>query len=42
MIGEREAKEEVVSVRKKGEGDKGRISLEKFIEQLQSQVKRRN
>jgi threonyl-tRNA synthetase len=38
VVGERETKEGVVSVRKKGEGDKGKASLDKFIEQLRSQI----
>jgi threonyl-tRNA synthetase len=39
IIGEREAKQETVSVRKKGSGDKGTVVLDKFIEELINQIR---
>jgi len=39
IIGEREAKQSQVSVRKKGSGDQGAVALDKFIEQLKNQVR---
>ena len=38
ILGEREAKQGQVSVRKKGSGDQGAVALDKFIEQLNSQI----
>ena len=38
IIGEREAKSQTISVRKKGEGDIGTMSLEQFIKQLRGQI----
>ncbi len=38
IIGEREAKQGQVSVRKKGSGDQGTVALDKFIEQLKNQI----
>jgi threonyl-tRNA synthetase len=38
VVGEREAKQEAVSVRKKGEGDKGSMPLSKFIEDIKRQI----
>jgi len=38
IIGEREAKQGQVSVRKKGSGDQGAVALDKFIEQLKNQI----
>lgn len=38
VIGEREAKQDQVSVRKKGSGDQGALALDKFIEQLKNQI----
>lgn len=38
IIGEREAKQEQVSVRKKGSGDQGAVALDKFIEELVKQA----
>ena len=42
VVGEREAKEEKVAVRKKGEGDKGSQSLAQFIEDIQKQIAQRS
>jgi threonyl-tRNA synthetase len=42
VVGEREAKEEKVAVRKKGEGDKGSRSLAQFIEDIQKQIAQRS
>ena len=39
IIGEREAKQEMVSVRKKGSGDKGVVPLDKFIEEIINQIR---
>jgi len=39
IIGEREARQEQVSVRKKGSGDQGAVALNKFIEQLINQIR---
>jgi len=41
VLGEREAKQDVVSVRKKGEGDKGTAQLEEFIRQIKEEVENR-
>ncbi len=38
VIGEREAKQEAVAVRKKGSGDKGAVALTQFIEDLKEQL----
>jgi threonyl-tRNA synthetase len=38
ILGDREAKQEQVSVRKKGSGDQGAIALDKFIEGLINQI----
>ena len=38
VLGEREAKQEQVSVRKKGSGDQGAVTLDKFIEGLVNQI----
>ena len=38
ILGEREAKQGQVSVRKKGSGDQGAIALDQFIEQLNNQI----
>ncbi|MDP2946134.1 MAG: aminoacyl--tRNA ligase-related protein, partial [bacterium] len=38
IIGEREANQGQVSVRKKGSGDQGTVVLDKFIEQLKNQI----
>lgn len=38
IIGEREAKQGQVSVRKKGSGEQGAVALDKFIEQLNNQI----
>ncbi|MFA4854810.1 MAG: threonine--tRNA ligase [Candidatus Omnitrophota bacterium] len=38
IIGEREANQGQVSVRKKGSGDQGTVALDKFIEQLKNQI----
>jgi threonyl-tRNA synthetase len=42
VVGEREAKEGKVAVRKKGEGDKGTQTLESFIEDIQKQIAQRS
>ncbi|MFA6130349.1 MAG: threonine--tRNA ligase [Candidatus Omnitrophota bacterium] len=39
ILGDREAKQAQVSVRKKGHGDLGAIALDKFIEELINQIK---
>ncbi|MDD5408817.1 MAG: threonine--tRNA ligase [Candidatus Omnitrophica bacterium] len=39
ILGDREAKQAQVSVRKKGRGDLGAIALDKFIEELINQIK---
>lgn len=41
VVGEREAKQGTVSMRKKGEGDKGSIGLGDFIEQINKQIAER-
>ncbi|MBU4472905.1 MAG: threonine--tRNA ligase [Candidatus Omnitrophica bacterium] len=41
VVGEREAKADTVSVRKKGIGDLGSISLVKFVEDIQKQIANR-
>jgi threonyl-tRNA synthetase len=41
VVGEREAKQESVSVRKRIEGDKGSMPLSKFIEDIQKQIANR-
>jgi len=38
IIGEQEANDSVVSVRKQGEGDLGSFSLEKFAELLNKEI----
>ena len=38
VVGEREAGQATVSIRKKGEGDKGILPLEKFIEEMQRRI----
>ena len=38
ILGDREAKQEQVSVRKKGSGDQGVVALNKFIEELINQI----
>ena len=38
IIGEREVRQEQVSVRKKGSGDQGAVSLNKFIGELINQI----
>ena len=38
VVGEREAKQETVSVRKRGAGDTGAISLEQFIKQIKQEI----
>ncbi len=38
ILGEREAQQETVSVRKKGSGNQGTIVLDKFIEELTNQI----
>jgi threonyl-tRNA synthetase len=39
IIGDREAKQETVSVRKKGSGDQGVVALDKFITELINQIR---
>ncbi len=41
IVGEREAKQGNVSVRKRKEGDKGSVPLEKFIEEIKKQISER-
>ncbi|MCX5696849.1 MAG: threonine--tRNA ligase [Candidatus Omnitrophica bacterium] len=41
VLGEREVKNGTVAVRKKGEGDKGSVPLEKFIEEIKAQIRDR-
>jgi threonyl-tRNA synthetase len=41
VVGEREAKEGTVSVRKRGVGDTGAMPLDKFIEDIQKQIANR-
>jgi len=38
VLGDREAKQEQVSVRKKGSGNQGAVALDKFIEELVNQI----
>jgi threonyl-tRNA synthetase len=38
VLGEREAKQDAVSVRKKGEGDKGSKRLEEFIKEIEEEI----
>ena len=38
ILGEREARQETVSVRKKGSGNQGAIALDKFIQELTNQI----
>ena len=38
VVGEREAKQEVVSVRKRGAGDKGAVPTEQFIKQIREEI----
>lgn len=38
IVGEREAKQETVSVRKRGTGDTGSLKLEEFIKNIQEQI----
>ena len=42
IIGEREAKQDQVSVRKKGSGNQGAVQLDKFIEELKNQIQKHN
>jgi len=42
VVGEREAEAGVVAVRKKGEGDKGSMPLNKFIEDIKKQIEQRS
>ncbi|MCA0427936.1 MAG: threonine--tRNA ligase [Bacteroidetes bacterium] len=39
IVGEQEMQEEAVAVRKHGEGDKGRLSIQDFIDQLKKELK---
>lgn len=39
IVGEQEMQEEAVAVRKHGEGDKGRLSIQDFIEQIKKELK---
>jgi threonyl-tRNA synthetase len=41
VVGEREAKSGTVSVRRKGEGDRGSMPLDRFIEDIQKQIANR-
>jgi threonyl-tRNA synthetase len=41
VVGEREAKSGAVSVRRKGEGDKGSVPLAKFIGEIKTQIANR-
>ena len=38
IIGDKESEEGVVAVRRRGEGDKGKMTLEQFIAAVQSEV----
>lgn len=38
VVGEREAKQETVSIRKRGSGDMGAVSLEQFIKQIKEDI----
>ncbi|MDD4954064.1 MAG: threonine--tRNA ligase [Candidatus Omnitrophica bacterium] len=38
ILGEREAKQGTVAVRKKGEGDKGSVKIEEFIQQIKKEI----
>jgi threonyl-tRNA synthetase len=38
VVGEREAKAEMVSVRKKGKGDTGSIGIDKFLAQIEEEI----
>ncbi len=38
VVGEREAKQEAVSVRKRGAGDQGAVSTEQFIKQIKQEI----
>jgi threonyl-tRNA synthetase len=38
VVGEQEMQEESVSVRKHGEGDKGKVSISAFIEQIKNEL----
>jgi threonyl-tRNA synthetase len=38
VVGEREAKQGTVSVRKRGEGDKGSVSVEEFVKQAKEEI----
>jgi len=42
VVGEREAKQEAVSVRKRGAGDTGAIALEQFIRQVKEEIENKN
>jgi threonyl-tRNA synthetase len=42
VVGEREAAQETVAVRKKGEGDKGSVPLSLFIENIKQQIAQRS
>jgi threonyl-tRNA synthetase len=41
VVGDREAAQETVAVRKKGEGDKGAIPLSQFIDNIKQQIAQR-
>jgi len=41
VVGEREAKQKTVSIRKKGEGDKGALALDKFIDEIKKEITNR-
>jgi len=38
VVGEREAKQETVAVRRRGRGDKGSVKLEEFIKQIREEI----
>jgi threonyl-tRNA synthetase len=38
VVGEREAKSQTVSVRKKGKGDLGTVSIEEFIKKTKEEI----
>lgn len=39
VVGEREIKDQTISVRKRGEGDKGSMPIEEFIKKMQAEIK---
>jgi threonyl-tRNA synthetase len=39
IVGEKEAAENVVSIRKHGQGDLGSMSVEEFIKQITKEIK---